>query len=71
LRWDARGAAIASGRLSLKSSAPRTPDAATAASIALPPLRSTSMAAFVASGSTLAAAPPVPEVVATLAGATT
>ena len=39
---------------------PRTAAAATAASTALPPSRSVSMAACVASVSTVAAAPPVP-----------
>ena len=39
---------------------PRTPAAATAASIALPPAFSSSIAACVASRSTVAAAPPVP-----------
>ena len=39
---------------------PSTPAAATAASTALPPLRSMSIAACVASRSTVAAAPPEP-----------
>src|SRR6266511_3592237 len=42
------------------STTPRTAAAATAASTALPPRSSTSIAVCVASGSTLAAAPPVP-----------
>ena len=42
------------------STTPSTPAAATAASTALPPLRRISIAVSVASGSTLAAAPPVP-----------
>src|SRR3954452_11854226 len=51
------------------STTPSTPAAATAASIALPPRRSTSIAARVASGSTVAAGPPVPTAVGRLAGA--
>src|SRR3954469_6923575 len=50
------------------STTPRPAAAATAASMALPPRRSTSIAARVASGSTVAAAPPVPTAVGCLAG---
>src|SRR4051812_38198978 len=49
------------------STTPSTPAAATAASKALPPAASTSIAAFVASGSTLAAAPLYPSAVGCLA----
>src|SRR5262249_22639174 len=49
---------------------PSTPAAATAASIAFPPALSVSMAACVASVSTLAAAPPVPMEVGGPEGAT-
>ena len=45
---------------------PSTPAAATVASIALPPRRSVSIAAFVASASTVAAAPPLPVAVGSL-----
>jgi hypothetical protein len=45
---------------------PSTPAAATVASIALPPRRSVSIAALVASASTVAAAPPLPVAVGCL-----
>src|SRR5262245_30680661 len=48
---------------------PSTPAAATAASTAFPPLRSMSIAAWVASRSTVAAAPPVPIAVGSLTAA--
>ncbi len=47
---------------------PSTPAAATAASTALPPDRSVSMAASVARTSTVAAAPPVPIAVGVFCG---
>ena len=47
------------------STTPSTPAAVTAASTALPPWRSTRMAASVAALSTVAAAPPVPSAVGT------
>src|SRR3954454_17514961 len=53
------------------STTPSTPAAATAASTALPPERRTSIAAWVASGSTVAAAPPLPTAVGVWGGAST
>src|SRR3954465_804458 len=51
------------------STTPSTPDAAIAASTALPPRRRTSIAAWVPCGSTLAAPPPTPTAVGCLVGA--
>src|SRR6185436_8133976 len=53
------------------STTPSTPAAATAASTALPPERSVSIAACVASGSTVAAEPPVPSATGVFGGSGT